>query len=84
MDETLKMMHGETVAKIYEALKGDLFKLNEKYPDLKDKYGKEQKTGHFYNFTIEPTNLMFEDDIPNDLKQDVIALFDKHLKPKGN
>lgn len=84
MDETLKAQHGETVAKIYEDLKTDLSLLNEKYQNLKNKYGIEQRAGEFYRFTIEPTNLKFDDDIPIDLKQEVTAIFDKHLKPKGN
>ena len=84
MDETLKFIHGEAVAKVYEALKNDLQELDKKYTELKDINGKEIKASSFYSYTIEPTNLMFNDPIPNDLKQDVIALFDKHLKPKGN
>ncbi len=83
MDETLKFIHGETVAKIYEALKNDLLDLDKKYTEFKDIHGKELRASSFYSYTIEPTNLMFKKQISNDLKQDLIALFDKHLKPKG-
>lgn len=84
MDETLKMQYGEKVAKVYEALKNDLIELDEKHTGLKDKYGVEQKASHFYHYTFQPVDLAFDEDTPNEVRQEVISVFDKHLKPTGN
>lgn len=82
MDETLRLQHGDNVAKIYENLKLDLLEFDNKYQNLKNKYGQEQRASQFYRYSIEPVNLFIDDDTPDDLRMDIIGIFDKHFKNK--
>ena len=77
MDNTVKFTHGEEVAKVYENLQNELSELNNKY-DLKDASDYPKNATNYFYYTIEPTNLFFDDGIPSDLK----SIFDKHLKKK--
>ncbi|MFC4232282.1 hypothetical protein ACFOW1_10295 [Parasediminibacterium paludis] len=80
MDETLKLQHGESVAKVYELISNDLADIDDKYTDLKDQWGNHQKASHFYLYTFEPVKLSWNDNPPQELKNDVMAVFDKYLK----
>ena len=81
MDNTLKFIHGEEVAKVYESLQKELNELNEKYELTDLQSGRKNATSYFH-YSIEPTQLFFHDDIPPDLKDDVKSIFDKHLNRK--
>lgn len=81
MDNTLKFIHGEEVAKVYENLQTELNELNSKY-ELTDALGNPRNATSYFHYSIEPTTLFFHDDIPSDLKEDAKSIFDKHLNHK--
>lgn len=79
MGETFEFFHGKDTAAIYDSIAAELKELDEKYKDLKDKFGNPIKASSLYTYTFEPTTLKWSVDMTEEIKNDVIAVLDKYL-----
>lgn len=79
MGETFEFFHGKDTAAIYDSIAAELKEVDEKYKDLKDKFGNPIKASSLYIYSFEPTKLNWRDGMTNEIKEDVIAVFDKYL-----